>query len=282
MQAGPSTTLITSSFNSMQLSAGVIPTALALKLLSDRGVCRLKNRKLSAQCFLKRLCGEGCFQHSLLLLLCVRGKPPSPSTAPQQPIQPTLLLEVPAACEWPPVRLRDKLPEDDPACIKLKGMQEKLSSCCIHLLSGHMTFADDRALLRKAGDKRCNCPVHISLLPAGPEGFLSERSVFGMHSLMGVRARTHLEPNTSWKFRLGPLSKGHCVTRCFSNISMVVTLSHTIRACIPRSPPRLRANAMSTMNASRVSANLQEAILLELCNLWPEAHITQHLCTMSE
>ena len=68
----------------------------------------------------------------------------------------------------------------------------------------------------------------------------------------------HLAPNTCWKFRFGPLSKGHCVTRCFSNISIVVTLSHTMRACIPSSPPRLRANAISTMNANRVSANLQQ------------------------
>ena len=31
-----------------------------------------------------------------------------------------------------------------------------------------------------------------------------------------------------------------------------------MRACIPSSPPRLRANAISTMKASRVSANLQQ------------------------
>ena len=69
---------------------------------------------------------------------------------------------------------------------------------------------------------------------------------------------SHLAPNTCRKFRFGPLSKGHCVTRCFSNISIVVTLSHTMRACIPSSPPRLRANAISTMNANRVSANLRQ------------------------
>ena len=75
-----------------------------------------------------------------------------------------------------------------------------------------------------------------------------------------VRACTHLAPKTSWKFLLGPLSKGHCVTLCFSNISMVVTLSQTIRECIPSSPPKLRAKAMSTINASRVSANLQAGL----------------------
>lgn len=69
---------------------------------------------------------------------------------------------------------------------------------------------------------------------------------------------SHLPPNTSWKFLLAPLSKGHCVTLCFSNISIVVTFNHTIRTCIPSNPPRLSANAMSTMNAKSVSANLRE------------------------